>query len=125
MGEDFLKEYGEVFKQVKADPASVDLRAFIRDELNGQIMVPMFSKIGRAFTSYYYGEPDSPNFPRDIENYALEYLGPEKYYSDEFQFKAALFIPFDEMCIRDRFCFRTGGVAYVYQQILGQLYWRF
>ena len=96
MGEDFLNEYGEVAKQVKADPASVDLRAFIRDKLNGQIMVPMFNKIGRAFTSYYYGEPDSPNFPRDIENYALEYLGPEKYYSDEFQFKAALFIPFDE-----------------------------
>ena len=78
MGEDFLNEYGEVAKQVKADPASVDLRAFIRDKLNGQIMVPMFNKIGRAFTSYYYGEPDSPNFPRDIENYALEYLGPEK-----------------------------------------------
>ena len=96
MGEDFLNEYGEVAKQVKADPASVDLRAFIRDKLNGQIMVPMFNKIGRAFTSYYYGEPDSPNFPRDIENYALEYLGPEKYYSDEFQFKASLFIPFDE-----------------------------
>ena len=96
MGEDFLKEYGEMAKQVKSDPASVDLRAFIRDELNGQIMVPMFNKIGRAFTSYYYGEPDSPNFPRDIENYALEYLGPEKYYSDEFQFKAPLFIPFDE-----------------------------
>ena len=96
MGEDFLNEYGEVAKQVKADPASVDLRVFIRDKLNGQIMVPMFNKIGRAFTSYYYGEPDSPNFPRDIENYALEYLGPEKYYSDEFQFKAPLFIPFDE-----------------------------
>ncbi|GJN65081.1 immunity protein Imm33 domain-containing protein [Faecalibacterium gallinarum] len=96
MGKDFLNEYGEVAKQVKADPASVDLRAFIRDKLNGQIMVPMFNKIGRAFTSYYYGEPDSPNFPRDIENYALEYLGPEKYYSDEFQFKAPLFIPFDE-----------------------------
>ena len=96
MGEDFLNKYGEVAKQVKADPASVDLRAFIRDKLNGQIMVPMFNKIGRAFTSYYYGEPDSPNFPRDIENYALEYLGPEKYYSDEFQFKAPLFIPFDE-----------------------------
>ncbi len=96
MGEDFLNEYGEVAKQVKADPASVDLRAFIRDKLNGQIMVPMFNKVGRAFTSYYYGEPDSPNFPRDIENYTLEYLGPEKYYSDEFQFKAPLFIPFDE-----------------------------
>ena len=34
MGEDFLKEYSEVAKQVKADPASVDLREFIRDELD-------------------------------------------------------------------------------------------
>ena len=34
MGEDFLKEHGEVVKQVKADPASVDLRAFIQDELD-------------------------------------------------------------------------------------------
>ena len=32
MGEDFLKEYSEVAKQVKADPANVDLREFIRDE---------------------------------------------------------------------------------------------
>ena len=30
MGEDFLKEYSEVAKQVKADPASVDLREFIQ-----------------------------------------------------------------------------------------------
>ena len=34
MGEDFLKEYGKVAKQVKADPASVDLRAFIQNELD-------------------------------------------------------------------------------------------
>ena len=63
MGEDFLNEYGEVAKQVKADPASVDLRAFIRDKLNGQIMVPMFNKIGRAFTSYYYGDLIVPISP--------------------------------------------------------------
>ena len=93
MGEDFLNEYGEVAKQVKATLPVWICGRLIRDKLNGQIMVPMFNKIGRAFTSYYYGEPDSPNFPRDIENYALEYLGPEKYYSDEFQFKAPLFIP--------------------------------
>ena len=98
MGEEFLTEYSEVVKKVKADPASVDLREFIRDELDGQMMGPMFNKIGRAFASYYYGieGPDSPNLPRDIDDYALEYLGPEKYYSDEFQDEAPLFIPFDE-----------------------------
>ena len=96
MGEEFLAEYGEVVQRVKTNPSSVDLRAFIRDELNGQIIIPMFNQIGQAFTSYYYGEPDSPNFPRDIENYALEYLGPEKYYSDELRFKAPRFLPFDE-----------------------------
>ena len=96
MGEEFLAEYGEVVQGVKTNPSSVDLRALIRDELNGQIIITMFNQIGQAFTSYYYGEPDSPNFPRDIENYALEYLGPEKYYSDELQFKASLFLPFDE-----------------------------
>lgn len=35
MGEDFLKEYSEVAKQVKADPASVDLREFIRGRSAG------------------------------------------------------------------------------------------
>ena len=96
MGEEFLSEYGEVVEKVKTTPAGVDLREFIRDELDGQPVGPMFNKTGRAFASYYYGEPDSPYFPSDIEDYALEYLGPEKYYSDEFQFKAPLFIPFDE-----------------------------
>ena len=96
MANEFLEEYGEVVQMVKTNHSSVDLRTFIRDELNGQIIIPMFNQIGQAFTSYYYGEPDSPNFPRDIENYALEYLGPEKYYSDELRFKAPRFIPFDE-----------------------------
>ena len=96
MGEDFLNEYGEVAKQVKADPASVDLREFIRDELDGQLVGPMFNKIGRAFASYYYGEPDSPYFPSDIDDYAISVIGQERNYSDEIQDEAYLFIPFDE-----------------------------
>ena len=43
-----------------------------------------------------YGEADSPYFPSDIDNYALEYFGSEQYYSDKFQDEAYLFIPFDE-----------------------------
>ena len=100
MGEDFLKDYSEVVQKVKADPASVDLREFIQDELDGQLVGPMFNKMGRAFASYYYGAysngPESPFFPCDIDDYALQYFGPERYHSDEFQDEAYLFIPFDE-----------------------------
>lgn len=96
VGEEFLAEYGAMVEKVKADPANVDLREFIRDELDGQLVGPLFNKIGRAFASYYYGEADSPYFPGDIDNYALEYFGSEQYYSDKFQDEAYLFIPFDE-----------------------------
>lgn len=96
MGEEFLAEYKEVVEKVKADPAGVDLREFIRDELDGQLVGPMFGKIGRAFASYYYGEPDSPYFPSDIDDYAIGVIGQERNYSDEIQDEAYLFIPFDE-----------------------------
>ena len=96
MGEDFLKEYSEVAKQVKADPASVDLREFIRDELDGCLFSVLFNQQGRAFAGYYYGEGDSPYYPADIDDNALRFFGPERYHSDEFQDEAYLFIPFDE-----------------------------
>ncbi|WP_329737143.1 DUF2185 domain-containing protein [Clostridium phoceensis] len=96
MGEDFLKEYSEVAKQVKADPASVDLREFIRDELDGCLFSVLFNQQGRAFAGYYYGEGDSPYYPADVDDNALRFFGPEWYHSDEFQDEAYLFIPFDE-----------------------------
>ena len=96
MGEEFLAEYGEVAETVKADPDGLDLREFIRDELDGQLVGLMFNKIGRAFASYYYGEPDSPYFPSDIDDYAIGVIGQERNYSDEIQDEAYLFIPFDE-----------------------------
>ena len=101
MGEDFLSKYSLIVQKVRTTPDIIDLREFIRDELKGQLTISMFNKIGQAFTGYYYGETDSPNFSQDIENYALEYFGPEKYYSDEFLFKAPLFIPFDEAYYKD------------------------
>ena len=96
MGEDFLKEYSEVAKQVKVDPASVDLREFIRDELDGCLFSVLFNQQGRAFAGYYYGEGDSPYYPADVDDNALRFFGPERYHSDEFQDEAYLFIPFDE-----------------------------
>ncbi|MBM6911590.1 immunity protein Imm33 domain-containing protein [Oscillibacter valericigenes] len=100
MGDEFLEEYGDVVQKVKADPAGVDLRAFIRDELDGQLVGPMFNKIGRAFAAYYYGAysngQESPFFPSDIDNYAIGVIGQARNYSDEIQDEAYLFIPFDE-----------------------------
>ena len=96
MGEDFLKEYSEVAKQVKDDSASVDLREFIRDELDSCLFSVLFNQQGRAFAGYYYGEGDSPYYPADIDDYALKYFGPSRYHSNEFQQEAYLFIPFDE-----------------------------
>ena len=96
MGEEFLAEYGEVVEKVKADSASVDLREFIRDELDGCLFSVLFNQQGRAFAGYYYGEGDSPYYPADVDDNALRFFGPERYHSDEFQDEAYLFIPFDE-----------------------------
>ena len=96
MGEEFLKEYGEVAKQVKADPASVDMRAFIQNELDGCLFSVLFDQKGRAFAGYYYGEGDSPYYPADVDDNALRFFGLERYHSNEFQDEAYLFIPFDE-----------------------------
>ena len=96
MGEEFLAEYGEVVEKVKADPASVDLRAFIQNELDGCLFSVLFDQKGRAFSGYYYGEGDSPYYPADVDDNALRFFGPERYHSDEFQDEAYLFIPFDE-----------------------------
>ncbi|GAA6522857.1 hypothetical protein K440107A6_27250 [Lawsonibacter asaccharolyticus] len=96
MGEEFLAEYSDVVEKVKADPAGVDLREFIRDELDGCLFSVLFNQQGRAFAGYYYGEGDSPYYPADVDDNALRFFGPEWYHSDEFQDEAYLFIPFDE-----------------------------
>ena len=96
MSAEFMKRYWEQVQPFMADLSRADLRGFIRDQLKGQLFGALFNKEGAAFAGYYYGEADSPYFPSDIDNYALEYFGSEQYYSDKFQDEAYLFIPFDE-----------------------------
>ena len=96
MSAEFMERYWEQVQPFMADLSRADLRGFIRDQLNGQLFGALFNKEGAAFAGYYYGEADSPYFPSDIDNYALEYFGSEQYYSDKFQDEAYLFIPFDE-----------------------------
>ena len=96
MSTEFMERYGEQVQTFMADLSRADLRGFIRDQLKGQLFGALFNQEGAAFAGYYYGEADSPYFPSDIDNYALEYFGAEQYYSDKFQDEAYLFIPFDE-----------------------------
>jgi len=86
----------ELMDQYKNEDGYIDLRGFIRGELDGQLTSAIFSPQGVAFARYYYGEGDAPYFPSDIDDYALKYFGPARYYGDEFKDEAYLFIPFDE-----------------------------
>lgn len=100
MGEPFMKEHAALVTQVKENPAAVDLRVFVRDVLQGQLKVCLFSEFGKKFARYYYGESNdgsrAPYFPSDIDDYAFKYFGEARYFSDEFKDEAYLFIPFDE-----------------------------
>lgn len=96
MSERFLEKYGDLAAKVKKAPANTDLRPFIRDELQAVLLHPYFNDQGEAFSRYYYGNGDAPYFPADIDDYALQYFGPKRYHSGEFQQEAYLFIPFDE-----------------------------
>ena len=96
MSVEFMERYWEQVQPFMADLSRADLRGFIRGQLKGQLFGALFNKEGAAFAGYYYGEADSPYFPSDIDNYALEYFGSEQYYSDKFREEAYLFIPFDE-----------------------------
>ena len=96
MSLEFLERYWDTVEEFRADPSGTDLRSFLWDDLGGRLFSALFDEEGEAFARSYYGEADSPYFPSDIDNYALEYFGSEQYYSDKFQDEAYLFIPFDE-----------------------------
>lgn len=96
MSVEFMEQYDDAVKQVKTDPAGIDLREFLRDELNGVLTQSYFNDNGAAFAKYYYDIEFDPCFPADIDNYALDYFGPERYHSNEFHDEAYLFIPYNE-----------------------------
>ena len=98
MSLEFLERCWDTVEEFNADPAGTDLRPFVRDCLGGQLFSALFDEEGEAFARYYY-DPRSeggPSFPADIDGYARQYFGAERYGSDEFRDEAYLFIPFDE-----------------------------
>ncbi len=76
-----------------------DLREFIADYFDGELAPFQLSFLGAGFTHYYYNwDRDDAEyfFPADVDKYAEEYFGTEKYNSEEFQDEAYMFVPFDE-----------------------------
>ena len=102
MSDEFIEAHRDIVSKAKNAPGSVDLRVFIRDELDGRLVTTLFTDTGKRFAYYYYGwgdantGKDGPYFPSDIDDYSLRYFGPSRYYSDEFKDEAYLFIPFDD-----------------------------
>lgn len=91
MGETFTRDYPEALTNPK------DLRGFIRDRLDGKLLRSMLNNEGYDFARYYYGDNDQPPYyPCDVDDHAYRLFGPKRYFCDEFQDEAYLFVPFDE-----------------------------
>ena len=76
-----------------------DIRAFILEYFDGELMPYQLSYMGAAFANFYYNWDDkNPKhfFPADVDSYAEEYFGTERYNCEEFQDEAYMFVPFDE-----------------------------
>ncbi len=96
MGEDFLKEYSEVAKQVKADPASV-----ICGSLSGMSWTAVCSlccSISKAvpLQAITTERATAPTILPTLTTMPSTFSARERYHSNEFQQEAYLFIPFDE-----------------------------
>lgn len=92
----FYQQCPDFARDIK-DGKVTDLRGFFLDVFDGYLEIGRFSFVGANFLSYYYGGFDGrPYYPADVDDYAEQYFGTERYNSEEFQDEAYLFVPFDE-----------------------------
>lgn len=62
---------------------------------SSRLTLAHFNDIGQDFARKYYVFSQC-GYPADVDKYAEEYFGTEKYNSEEFQNEAYLFVPYDE-----------------------------
>lgn len=94
---EFNQYLADVVDSVKKHDCRIDLREIIRDNFDGIMNVCLFNEEGIEFAMYYYNHyNDEHCYPEDVDDYALNYFGEEKYNSEEFQNEAYLFVPYDE-----------------------------
>ena len=74
MGDVFLQQHGDVAINVKSGSLK-DLRAFVRDELGGRLMIIDYNRNGVMFANWYNtGNRSMPYaYLKDLKAYAAEY----------------------------------------------------
>lgn len=90
----FTEAFPDTVQQVK-DGALTDLRPFMKQNLKARLTRLMFSNEGNDFADFFYDD-----YTGEIDKYAEQYFGTERYNSDEFQDEAYLFVDFDEKYYR-------------------------
>lgn len=95
---EFEESHKGTLAAVRGKTYSGDLRAFVRDQLDGVLTNGFLSDEGEDFARWYYGErmDEAHYYPCDVDEYALEYFGEAKYNCAEFQDEAYLFVPWTE-----------------------------
>ena len=63
MNKEFLIKYQDIVQKVKNEPQSIDLREFIRDELQGKLLYALFNNAGEEFSRKYYNQLSELNYP--------------------------------------------------------------
>lgn len=97
---EFSQRYPQIVEHAFADLNASHMREYLKGLLQGRLMIWDFSPESHAFIrSYYSGGMNVPSYPSDIDNYALEYFGPQEYTNPQMCDNAYLFVPFDQKYI--------------------------
>ena len=96
--EELLREYDAARAAAEAAGTPLDLRVFLRDRLDGRLSYRCLTPEGRDFSDWYNAGARSTPYAYfdDVEDYAREYFGPERFHSPEMAGDAYLFLPYDE-----------------------------
>lgn len=94
MGDVFLQQHGDVAINVKSD-SHKDLRAFVRDELGGRLMIIDYNYKGVGFANWYNtGNRSMPYaYLKDLKAYAAEYFKEQPSCDED---TAYLLLPWGE-----------------------------
>ena len=98
IAEEFYENCPDIVNGVMSGKKT-DLREFIRDFFDGDLVPYQLNCLGANFLHNYYDWENKDTkyfYPADVDAYAKEYFGEERYNCDEFQDEAYLFVPFDE-----------------------------
>ncbi len=102
MSDQFVRRLPDLTEGVTRGKRRLDLRKQLRDriELNHALIHPYFNEKGVAFALYYYtaaaANDTSTIYAADVDEYARNFFGPQRYHAEEYKGAAYLFVPYDE-----------------------------